>query len=78
MKFIVLLACAIALLATLAQADSLQDQIDSALKKFCGGIAITGPKKAQTFTNPKKIQVTVSKYQYPILIATIAKNILRT
>jgi hypothetical protein len=62
MKLIVLLACAIALLATLVQAG-LQDEIDAALKKFCGGIAITGPTKGQTFTNPKKIKVTVSKYQ---------------
>ena len=64
MKLTLLLVCAFALLATLVQADKLQDQIDAALKKFCGGIAVTGPTKSQTFTNPKKIKVTVSKCHY--------------
>lgn len=62
MKLSLLLACFVAIIAiSFVQADDLQDQIDAALKKFCGGIAITGPSKGQTFTNPKKIKVTVSK-----------------
>lgn len=62
MKLSLILACFVAIIAiSFVQADELQDQIDAALKKFCGGIAITGPTKGQTFTNPKKIKVTVSK-----------------
>lgn len=82
MKLTLLFACLLAIVAvSFVQAD-LQDEIDSALKKFCGGnylskmilrinkaidigsllgIALTGPKKGQTFSNPKKIKVTVSK-----------------
>ncbi|KAK4510028.1 uncharacterized protein ATC70_006197 [Mucor velutinosus] len=62
MKLSLLLACFVAIIAiSFVQADDLQDQIDAALKKFCGGIAITGPTKGQTFTNPKKIKVTVTR-----------------
>ncbi|KAG0745947.1 hypothetical protein G6F23_003982 [Rhizopus arrhizus] len=62
MKLSLFLGCLIALVAiSFVQADSLQDEIDSALKKFCSGIAVTGPTKGQTFSNPKKIKVTVTR-----------------
>ncbi|CEP07938.1 hypothetical protein [Parasitella parasitica] len=62
MKIFLLLACFVAITAiSYVQADALQDEIDAALKKFCGGIAVTGPTKGQTFTNPKKIKVTVTR-----------------
>ncbi|KAI8644168.1 hypothetical protein BD408DRAFT_442043 [Parasitella parasitica] len=62
MKISLLLACFVAIIAiSYVQADALQDEIDAALKKFCGGIAVTGPTKGQTFTNPKKIKVTVTR-----------------
>ncbi|KAG1175530.1 hypothetical protein G6F70_004679 [Rhizopus microsporus] len=62
MKLAVLFGFLIAFVAvTFVQADALQDEIDSALKKFCGGIAVTGPSKGQTFSNPKKIKVTVTR-----------------
>ncbi|KAI9280635.1 hypothetical protein BY458DRAFT_499911 [Sporodiniella umbellata] len=62
MKLSLFLGCLIAIVAlTLVQADSLQDEIDKATKKFCGGIAVSGPNKGQTFTNPKKIKVTVTR-----------------
>lgn len=65
MKFSLVLACLFALVAvTFVEASSLQDEIDSALKKFCGGIALTAPTKGQTFTNPKTIKVTVSKLSF--------------
>jgi shikimate 5-dehydrogenase len=54
----------VALAVTLVQADKLQDEIDAALKKFCGGIAVTAPTKSQTFTNAKKIKVTVSNVSF--------------
>ncbi|KAI8968422.1 hypothetical protein BDF20DRAFT_925780 [Mycotypha africana] len=58
MKLTLLLTCFAALLAvTLVQADDMAD----ALKKFCGGIAITAPSKGQTFTNPKTVKVTVTR-----------------
>lgn len=66
MKLSLLFACLFAVLAVSIVEASLQDEIDAALKKFCGGIAITGPKKSQTFTNPKKIKVVVSKLSFPI------------
>ncbi|ORE11095.1 hypothetical protein BCV72DRAFT_198370 [Rhizopus microsporus var. microsporus] len=62
MRLAVLFGFLIAFVAvTFVQADSLQDEIDGALKKFCGGIAVTGPSKGQTFSNPKKITVTVTR-----------------
>ncbi|CAO3700322.1 hypothetical protein CU097_009944 [Rhizopus azygosporus] len=62
MRLAVLFGFLIAFVAvTFVQADALQDEIDSALKKFCGGIAVTGPSKGQTFSNPKKIKVTVTR-----------------
>lgn len=65
MKLSLLFACLFAVLAVSIVEASLQDEIDAALKKFCGGIAITEPKKSQTFTNPKKIKVVVSKLSFP-------------
>lgn len=65
MKLSLLLTCLLGFAAVsqhTVQADSLQDQIDGALKKFCGGIAVTAPSKGQSFSNPKKISVTVSMY----------------
>lgn len=64
MKLSLLLACLFAIVAVTFVEASLQDEIDAALKKFCGGIALTGPTKGQTFTNPKKIKVTVSKLSF--------------
>ncbi|CAO3699341.1 unnamed protein product [Rhizopus stolonifer] len=62
MKLSVLLGCFVSLAAvSFVQADSLQDEIDSALKKYCDGIAVSAPTKGQTFTNPKKITVTVTR-----------------
>lgn len=68
MKLSLLLACLFAIVAVTFVEASLQDEIDAALKKFCGGIALTGPKKGQTFTNPKKIKVTVSKLSFPFSV----------
>jgi hypothetical protein len=62
MKLSLLLACLLGFVAvSYVQADALQDQINASLKKFCGGIAVTAPSKGQSFSNPKKITVTVSK-----------------
>ncbi|KAG1453343.1 hypothetical protein G6F56_007596 [Rhizopus delemar] len=62
MKLSLFLGCLIALVAVaFVQADSLQDEIDKATKKFCSGIAVSGPTKGQTFTNAKKIKVTVTR-----------------
>ncbi|KAI9474295.1 MAG: hypothetical protein EXX96DRAFT_529501 [Benjaminiella poitrasii] len=58
MKLTALLACLFAVVAvTYVQASSM----DEALKKFCGGLAVTAPTKGKTFTNPKKIKVTVTR-----------------
>lgn len=64
MKLSLLFACLFAVVAVTFVEASLQDEIDSALKKFCGGIALSAPTKGQTFTNPKKITVTVSKLSF--------------
>ncbi|ORZ01760.1 hypothetical protein BCR43DRAFT_470583 [Syncephalastrum racemosum] len=61
MKFSVLIAFFVAFILTVARADDLQDEIDAAMKKFCGGIEVTGPSKGQVFTDPKKIKVTVTR-----------------
>ncbi|KAI8878526.1 hypothetical protein K501DRAFT_258415 [Backusella circina FSU 941] len=64
MKSTLLFSCALAVIVmalALVQADELQDEVDSSLKKFCGGLAVTAPTKAQTFSNPKKIAVTVTR-----------------
>ncbi|KAI7881394.1 hypothetical protein K492DRAFT_230306 [Lichtheimia hyalospora FSU 10163] len=60
MKLSVLAFLLVALFAMLAQAD-LQDEIDQAMKKFCGGIKVTKPSKNQVFSNPKKVKVTVTR-----------------
>lgn len=64
MKLSLLFACLFAVLAVSIVEAGFQEEMEAALKKFCGGIAITGPKKSQTFTNPKKIKVTVSKLSF--------------
>ncbi|KAI8992482.1 hypothetical protein BDB01DRAFT_778617 [Pilobolus umbonatus] len=62
MRFTPLIICIFAVvMATLVHAGSVEDKIKKALEKFCGGIAISSPKKGQTFTNPKKIKVTVTR-----------------
>ncbi|KAF7721552.1 hypothetical protein EC973_004491 [Apophysomyces ossiformis] len=63
MKLSFFLSCAVAFLATssLVQADKMQDEIDAALKKFCGGIQVTAPAQNKVFSNPKKVQVTVTR-----------------
>ncbi|KAI8142918.1 hypothetical protein BJV82DRAFT_612726 [Fennellomyces sp. T-0311] len=60
MKVQLLIVFVIAFLAVFATAD-LQDEIDKALKKFCGGIKVTAPTKNKVFSNPKKVQVTVTR-----------------
>ncbi|OBZ87734.1 hypothetical protein A0J61_04225 [Choanephora cucurbitarum] len=62
MKFSVLFAGFSALMAlSLVNAGSLEDEIAAAKKKFCSGLALPGPTKGQTFTNPKSIKLTVSR-----------------
>ncbi|GAA5802872.1 hypothetical protein EDC94DRAFT_21439 [Helicostylum pulchrum] len=61
MKLSLLFACLFAVLAVSVVEAGFQEEMDAALKKFCGGIALTGPKKSQTFTNPKKIKVVVTR-----------------
>ncbi|KAI9277098.1 hypothetical protein BDA99DRAFT_494863 [Phascolomyces articulosus] len=61
MKVQLLIVFAFAFLAALATADSLQDEIDAARKKFCGGISVSKPTKGQVFNNPKKVKVTVKR-----------------
>ncbi|KAI8340401.1 hypothetical protein BD560DRAFT_439903 [Blakeslea trispora] len=62
MKFSVILAGFSALMAlSLVSAGSLEDEIAAAQKKFCGGLSVPGPKKAETFTNPKSIKLTVNR-----------------
>ncbi|KAG0168864.1 hypothetical protein DFQ28_004489 [Apophysomyces sp. BC1034] len=63
MKLSFIFSCAVAFLATssLVQADALQDEIDAAMKKFCGGIQVTAPAQNKVFSNPKKVQVTVTR-----------------
>ncbi|KAI8369495.1 uncharacterized protein BYT42DRAFT_584674 [Radiomyces spectabilis] len=64
MKLSLFLACIVALLSvtfTLVHADALQDEIDAAKKKFCSGIAVTAPSKNKVFSNPKKVQVIVTR-----------------
>ncbi|KAL0095717.1 hypothetical protein J3Q64DRAFT_1711247 [Phycomyces blakesleeanus] len=62
MKLSLILSCAIVMFsATLVQADSLQDEIDAATKKFCGGIKVTAPTTNKVFSDPKKVKVTVTR-----------------
>ncbi|KAL1932828.1 hypothetical protein VTP01DRAFT_8506 [Rhizomucor pusillus] len=60
MRFLLLFAAVFAFLATVSHA-SLQDEIDAALKKYCGGIKVTAPSTNQKFTNAKKVTVTVTR-----------------
>ncbi|ORX47690.1 hypothetical protein DM01DRAFT_1368281 [Hesseltinella vesiculosa] len=64
MKLSLFVSCLLAAVAStnvLVRADSLQDQIDAAQKKFCGGIAVSSPTASQVFADPSKIQVTVTR-----------------
>ncbi|KAI9495139.1 hypothetical protein BDB00DRAFT_973168 [Zychaea mexicana] len=61
MKVQLLIALVIAFLAVFTTADSLQDEIDKARKKFCGGIKVSKPSSGQVFSNPKKVKVTVKR-----------------
>ncbi|CAO3584336.1 unnamed protein product [Absidia cylindrospora] len=64
MKFSLFVACVLALIATsliMVRADDLQDEIDAAKKKFCGGIAVSAPAQNAAFTDPSKVQVTVTR-----------------
>ncbi|KAI7899328.1 uncharacterized protein BX663DRAFT_554968 [Cokeromyces recurvatus] len=58
MKLTALLACLLAVITiSCVQASSMDD----ALKKFCGGLELPEPKKGHTFSNPKKIKITVKR-----------------
>ncbi|SAM03281.1 hypothetical protein [Absidia glauca] len=64
MKFSLFVACVLALISMsvmLVRADSLQDEIDAAKKKFCGGIAVSAPAKNAVFSNPSKVKVTITR-----------------
>ncbi|KAI8065746.1 hypothetical protein BC940DRAFT_303488 [Gongronella butleri] len=63
MKFSLLATCLFALssVAVVVRGDQLQDEIDAAKKKFCGGIAVSAPTQGQSFADPSKVQVTVTR-----------------
>ncbi|KAI8084710.1 uncharacterized protein BX664DRAFT_337600 [Halteromyces radiatus] len=64
MKFSLLVACVLVFVSMsimLVQADSLQDEIDAAKKKFCGGIAVSAPATNAVFTSPSQVKVTVTR-----------------
>ncbi|ORZ17318.1 hypothetical protein BCR42DRAFT_374530 [Absidia repens] len=64
MKFSLFAACVLAFISMsimLVRADDLQDEIDAAKKKFCGGIAVSAPAKNTVFTNPSKVKVTITR-----------------
>ncbi|KAI9014449.1 hypothetical protein CLU79DRAFT_370369 [Phycomyces nitens] len=61
MKFSLFFACTLALLSISVKADELQDQIDQAQKKFCGGVALSNPSQGQVFSDPTKVAVTVTR-----------------
>ncbi|CAO3647950.1 unnamed protein product [Cunninghamella echinulata] len=63
MKYSVFIACLLAFfsMSMLVKAGSLEDEIAAARKKICGGLALAAPKKGQTFTNPKKVSITVTR-----------------
>ncbi|KAI8394053.1 uncharacterized protein BYT42DRAFT_28691 [Radiomyces spectabilis] len=44
-------------------ADQLQDEIDAATKRFCGGIDLAGPTQGQVFGNPQQVSVTVTRVE---------------
>ncbi|KAI7866054.1 hypothetical protein BDF14DRAFT_1729090 [Spinellus fusiger] len=63
MKFSLLTVCTLSLLMTCSsvKGDALQDEIDQARNKFCGGIQLTAPEQGQVFTDPTKVTVTVTR-----------------
>ncbi|OAD72517.1 hypothetical protein PHYBLDRAFT_65444 [Phycomyces blakesleeanus NRRL 1555(-)] len=61
MKLSLFIACTLALLSVSVKADELQDQIDQAQKKFCGGVALSNPSQGQVFSDPTKVTVTVTR-----------------
>ncbi|KAF7726345.1 hypothetical protein EC973_008925 [Apophysomyces ossiformis] len=58
MKFPLLATGTLFLLSALVNADD----YDGAIKKFCGGLAITDPTQGASFADPHKVTVTVSKF----------------
>lgn len=64
MKHSIFLTCLLVFFSMsvmLVKADSLDDEIAAAQKKICGGLALAAPKKGQTFTDPKKVSITVTR-----------------